>query len=96
MGLKKEENEDDDKEMRGTRTQWNGNDEGKSGNSSWSFKNGSRVGLNHGNTENRGLSSELKFERLSLIPIHDGGVRNHNLHRPNCNCRRRSTFLKRR
>lgn len=40
MGLKKEGNEDDDKEMRGTRTQCNGNDEGKSGNSSWIFEVG--------------------------------------------------------
>jgi len=40
LGLKKEGNEDDDKEMRGTRTQWNGNDEGKSGISTWIFKVG--------------------------------------------------------
>jgi len=39
-GFKEKGNEHDDKEMRRTRTQWNGNAEGKSGNSTTSFKVG--------------------------------------------------------
>lgn len=60
MGLKKEGNEDDDKEMRGTRTQCNGNDEGKSGNSSWIFEVGPALDQITGTLKISGYYPRLK------------------------------------